>query len=252
MLPWPLPKTGITSFEDTRKREVTVGAGQSSSTSAIYARALNAYAGSRFKVITGYSGTAEIQLAVDRGEVEVNGGESLPTIIVQHPDWLQGKAVLLFQSGLKRFSQLPQVPTMSELVIGKSEEGRSVMRVLAGTAEVGRAILTTPGVPPERLAALRAAFAAMVKDPQFLATAEKRNDHDRSGRRRGAGRHHTRDDAVAEAHHRGAAEAVAELALSRAGTMGTGICPGAQKFATLFIARRAQRRTQGRVLGGPT
>ncbi len=168
------PKTGITSFEDTRKREVTVGAGQASSTSAIYARALNAYAGSRFKVITGYSGTAEIQLAVDRGEVEVNGGESLPTIIVQHPDWLQGKAVLLFQSGLKRFSQLPQVPTMSELVIGNSEEGRSVMRVLAGTAEVGRAILTTPGVPPERLAALRTAFAAMVKDPQFLATAEKR------------------------------------------------------------------------------
>ena len=48
------------------------------------------------------------------------------------------------------------------------------MRVLAGTAEVGRAILTTPGVPPERLAALRTAFAAMVKDPQFLATAEKR------------------------------------------------------------------------------
>ena len=118
------PRTGITSFEDARKREVTVGAGQSSSTSAIYARALNAYAGSRFKIITGYSGTAEIQLAVDRGEVEVNGGKSLPTIIVQHPDWLQGKAVLLFQSGLKRFSQLPQVPTMTELVVGNSEEGR--------------------------------------------------------------------------------------------------------------------------------
>jgi tripartite-type tricarboxylate transporter receptor subunit TctC len=153
---------------------VTVGAGQSTSTSAIYARALNAYAGSRFKVITGYSGTAEIQLAVDRGEVEVNGGESLPTIIVQHPEWLKGKAVLLFQSGLKRSSQLPQVPTMAELVIGNSEEGRAVMRVLAGTAEVGRGILTTPGVPPERLKALRAAFAAMMKDPQFLATAEKR------------------------------------------------------------------------------
>jgi tripartite-type tricarboxylate transporter receptor subunit TctC len=167
-------KTGITSFEDARKREVTVGAGQSTSTSAIYARALNAYAGSRFKIITGYSGTAEIQLAVDRGEVEVNGGESLPTIIVQHPEWLQGKAVLLFQSGLKRASQLPQVPTMVELVTGNSEEGRAVMRVLAGTAEVGRAILTTPGVPAERVKALQAAFAAMVKDPQFRATAEKR------------------------------------------------------------------------------
>lgn len=168
-----LPRSGITSFEDARKREVTVGAGQSSSTSALYARALNAYAGSRFKIITGYSGTNEIQLAVERGEVDVNGGESLPTIIVQHPDWLKGKAVLLYQNGLTRFAQLPQVPTMTEFVT--SEEGRVVMRVLAGTAEVGRAILATPGVPPERLRALRIAFAAMVKDPQFLATAQKRH-----------------------------------------------------------------------------
>ena len=70
-----LPKSGINSFEDARKREVTVGAGHSTSTSAVYARALNAYAGSRFKIVTGYSGTAEIQLAVERGEVDVNGGE---------------------------------------------------------------------------------------------------------------------------------------------------------------------------------
>jgi tripartite-type tricarboxylate transporter receptor subunit TctC len=168
-----LPKSGITSFEDARKREITVGAGQSTSTSALYARALNVYAGSRFKIITGYSGTAEIQLAVERGEVEVNGGESLPTILVQNPDWLQGKAVLLYQNGLQRFSQLPQVPTMTELA--SSDEGRMVMRVLAGTAEVGRSILTTPGVPEARLAALRNAFQQMVKDPDFLAATAKRN-----------------------------------------------------------------------------
>ena len=148
---------------------------RSTSTSAIYARALNAYAGSRFKIVTGYSGTAESQLAAERGEVDVNGGESLPAIIVQYPEWLQGKAVLLYQSGLKRYSMLPQVPTMTELVTGGNEEGRAVMRVLAGTAEIGRSILTTPGVPAERLAALRTAFAAMLKDPDFLAAAEKRN-----------------------------------------------------------------------------
>src|SRR4029079_12435846 len=109
---------------------------------------------------TGYSGTAEIQLAVERGEVDVNGGESLPAIIVQFPEWLQGKAVLLYQNGLKRYWQLAQVPTMMELVT--SDEGRRVMQVLAGTAEVGRSILTTTGVPADRVAALRAAFAAMV------------------------------------------------------------------------------------------
>jgi tripartite-type tricarboxylate transporter receptor subunit TctC len=167
-----LPKSGLTSFADTRKREVTVGAGSSTSTSAVYARALNAYAGSRFKIVTGYSGTAEIQLAAERGEVDVNGGESLPAIIVQYPEWLQGKAVLLYQNGVKRYSMLPNTPTMTELAT--SEEGKRVMGVLAGTAEIGRSILTTPGVPPERLAALRTAFAAMMKDPQFIAATEKR------------------------------------------------------------------------------
>ena len=100
-----LPKSGINSFEDTRKREVTVGAGQATSTSAIYARALNAYAGSRFKIVTGYSGTAEIQLAAERGEVDVNGGKSLPAI--HRPvsrNGCEGKAVLLYQNGLKRYS----------------------------------------------------------------------------------------------------------------------------------------------------
>ncbi len=167
-----LPKSGLKSFEDARKREVTVGAGNSTSTSAVYARALNAYAGSRFKIVTGYSGTAEIQLAAERGEVDVNGGELLPAIIVQYPEWLQGKAVLLYQSGLKRYSMLPQVPTMSELSSG--EEGRAVMSALAGTSEIGRSILVPPGVPPERVAALRTAFQAMLKDPQFIATTEKR------------------------------------------------------------------------------
>jgi tripartite-type tricarboxylate transporter receptor subunit TctC len=60
------------------------------------------------------------------------------------------------------------------LELATSDEGRMVMRTLGGTAEIGRSILTTPGVPPERLKALRTAFAAMLKDPQFLAAMEKR------------------------------------------------------------------------------
>jgi len=167
-----LPRSGIKSFEDARKRELTVGAGSTSSTSAVFARALNAYAGSKFKIVTGYRGTAEIQLAVERGEVDVNGSESVAVMLASHPEWLQGKAVILYQSSLQRFPKIPQVPTMLELAT--SDEGRMVMRTLGGTAEIGRSILTTPGVPPERLKALRTAFAAMLKDPQFLAAMEKR------------------------------------------------------------------------------
>ena len=167
-----LPRSGIKSFEDARKREITVGAGTTSSTSAVYARALNAYAGTKFKIITGYPGTADILLAAERGEIDVNGSESLAVVLASHPDWLHGKATILYQSTLKRFPLLPNVPTMTELVT--SDEGRMVTRVLAGTAEVGRSVLTTPGVPAERLKALSSAFAAMVKDPQFLAAVEKR------------------------------------------------------------------------------
>ncbi len=88
--------------------------------------ALNAYAGAKLKIVTRlFSGSAEIQLAAERGEVEVNGSYSLPAVLVSHPDWVRdGKAVILYQNALKRFPQLPQVPTMSELVL--SDEGRAV------------------------------------------------------------------------------------------------------------------------------
>ncbi len=168
-----LPQTGITSFEDARRREVLVGADQSGSMSVVYAQALNAYAGARLKIVKGYSGSAEVQLAAERGEVEVNGSFSLPAVLVSHPEWVRdGKAVILYQNALKRFPKLPQVPTISELVL--TDEGRAVTHVIAGTAEIGRAILTTPGVPEERLSALRTAFQAMLGDPQFVAASERR------------------------------------------------------------------------------
>jgi tripartite-type tricarboxylate transporter receptor subunit TctC len=72
-----------------------------------------------------------------------------------------------------RHRLLPGVPTLPEL--GVTEEGKLVLRAVASTAEIGRSILTTPGVPPERLVALRKAFQDMVKDPEFLAACEQRN-----------------------------------------------------------------------------
>lgn len=169
-----LPQTGIKSFEDARRREVVVGTDQSGSMSVVYALTLNAYAGAKLKIVRGYSGSAEVQLAAERGEIEVNGSYSLPGVLVSHPDWVRdGKATILYQNALRRFPQLPQVPTISELVL--TDEGRAIAEVVAGTAEVGRSILTTPGVPAQRLAALRAAFQEMVRDPDFLAAATGRN-----------------------------------------------------------------------------
>jgi tripartite-type tricarboxylate transporter receptor subunit TctC len=141
-----LAKTGIRSFEDVRARQYTVGASGGGSTTVLFPTALNTYAGAKFKLVRGYSGTIDILLAMERGEVDIVGAYGLPGILVSHPGWVQrGEASILYQAAA------------------------------ASTGEIGRSVLTTPGVPPERLAALRAAFQAMLNDPVFRAACEKRN-----------------------------------------------------------------------------
>ena len=169
-----LPRANIKSFEDAKRREIIVGADQAGSMGSAFAKVLDAYAGAKLKLVKGYTGSNEVQLAAERGEVEVNGSYSLPAILVSHADWVkQGKATILYQNAMKRFPELPNTPTLLELVQG--DEGKTVARVIAGTAEVGRSILTTPGVPENRLKALRTAFQATLKDPDFIAATEKRH-----------------------------------------------------------------------------
>jgi tripartite-type tricarboxylate transporter receptor subunit TctC len=154
-----LPKSGIKSFDDVRARPYTVGASGGGSTTVLFPTALNAYAGAKFKLVRGYSGTNDILLAMERGEVD---------IVWVH----RGEATFLFQASLKRHPLLPNVPTLPELAL--SDEGREVLHAAASTGEIGRSILTTPGVPPQRLRALRTAFRALLQDPDFLAACEKR------------------------------------------------------------------------------
>ncbi len=169
-----LPKSGIKSFEDVRAKQYTVGASGGGSTTVMFPTALNTYAGAKFKIVRGYNGTTDIVLAMERGEVDIVGAYGLPGMLVSHPGWVnRGEATFLYQASLKRHRLLPNVPTLPELA--QSDEGREVLRAAASTGEIGRSIITTPGVPPERLAALRAAFRAMLEDPDFLAATEKRN-----------------------------------------------------------------------------
>src|SRR5258708_6676412 len=169
-----LKRTGINSFEDARKREIITGTSGGGSTTVLYPLALNAYAGAKFKLVKGYKGTNEIMLAAERGEVELVSAVGIPGLLAAHPDWMKGDAAtILYQNALKRHPLLPQVPTLPEL--GLTDDGRAILRAIAGTAEIGRSILTTPNVPPERLAALRTAFPETLKDPDFLAASENRN-----------------------------------------------------------------------------
>jgi tripartite-type tricarboxylate transporter receptor subunit TctC len=140
----------------------------------LFPTALSTYAGAKFKLVRGYSGTIDILLAMERGEVDIVGAYGLPGILVSHPGWLErGEATILYQAALQRHRLLPDVPALPELA--QSDEGRQVLRAAASTGEIGRSILTTPGVPLERLAALRAAFQSMLRDPEFVAACQKRN-----------------------------------------------------------------------------
>jgi tripartite-type tricarboxylate transporter receptor subunit TctC len=169
-----LSRTGIESFEDVRTKQYNVGASGGGSTTVLFPTVLKTYAGAKFKLVRGYHGTIDILLAMERGEVDIVGAYGLPGILVNHSGWVhRGEATILYQAALKRHHLLPNVPTLPELA--QSDEGRQVLQAAASTGEIGRSVLTTPGVPPERLAALRSAFRAMLKDPDFLAACEKRN-----------------------------------------------------------------------------
>ena len=169
-----LLKIGIKSFEDVRAKQYNVGVSGGGSTTVLFPTALNTYAGAKFKLVRGYSGTTDILLAMERGEVDIVGAYGLPGLLVSHPGWLRrGEATILYQASLKRHRLLPDVPTLPEL--GQSYEGREVLRAAASTGEIGRSILTTPGVPLDRVAVLRTAFQAMLRDPDFLGACEKRN-----------------------------------------------------------------------------
>jgi tripartite-type tricarboxylate transporter receptor subunit TctC len=169
-----LLKTGIKSFDDVRAKQYSVGASGGGSTTVLFPTALNTFAGARFKLVRGYHGTTDILLAMERGEVDIVGAYGLPGMLVSNPGWVQrAEATILYQASLKRHRLLPNVPTLPELA--QSDEGREILYAAASTGEIGRAILTTPGVPPDRLALLRSAFQAMLNDPAFLAACEQRN-----------------------------------------------------------------------------
>jgi len=161
----------VKTFADAQKYESTLSGTGKGSTVSIYPTVMNNVFGTKFKLIMGYKGSAEAQLAVERGEVEGHS-TSWTAVKVNHPDWWPKKTIsILVQFSLNRHPELPDIPTAVEL--GRNAEEKQILSAIMVAAEVGSAFFTTPGVPPERMAALRAAFDATMKDPEFLAEAAK-------------------------------------------------------------------------------
>ena len=168
-----MPGASFSTFEDARRTEIVAGTSGGAGPNFLFPAALNKFAGAKFKIVSGYGGSVEVVLAAERGEVQFVPANNLNTIMARNPQWItQKKVPVLYQGVLKRHPLLPHVPTMGEL--GLDEEGKTVLRLLASSGDIGRAVNTTPGVPKDRLAALRKAFLAMVADPEFKSKMVER------------------------------------------------------------------------------
>jgi tripartite-type tricarboxylate transporter receptor subunit TctC len=161
----------VMTFTDALRNEVTLSATGAGSTVTIYPNVMNELLKTRFKLIMGYKGSGEGMLAMQRGEVEGHS-TTWEAVKAVHPEWVpKGQVRVLVQHAISRHLELPDAPASVELTTNPDD--RAVMRVIMGANDVGKSFFTTPGVPPERIAALRRAFDAMIKDPAFIESVAK-------------------------------------------------------------------------------
>jgi tripartite-type tricarboxylate transporter receptor subunit TctC len=161
----------VKTFADAQKTESKLAGTGVGSTVSIYPTVTNNVLGTRFKLIMGYKGSNEAQLAVERGEAEGHS-TSWTAVKVAHPDWRPDKKInIIVQYALNKHPELPDVPTVVELA--RNDEERRVLRAVMNATEIGTAFFTTPNTPKDRVEALRRAFDATMKDPEFLAEAQR-------------------------------------------------------------------------------
>ena len=163
----------VKSIEEARRTEVKLGGTGTNSDSHIFPTLINNLIGTKFKVINGYSGgSKEVHLALERGEVEGRGGNAWASLTSSNRDWIdQKKLNFLVQIGFKPEPEIPQVPMLQDLV--KTERDRQIVDLVSLPTVLGYAHWVAPEVPADRVAALRSAYAATLKDPAFLAEARR-------------------------------------------------------------------------------
>ncbi len=164
--------TPFKTARDTQTQEILVGAGGASSDVTLWPNVLNALAGTKFKLVNGYPGTAAISLAMERGEVQGVVGDDFDSVRAGRANWIsENKVRFLLQLRTERHPDLADVATGLELA--PDEESRAVLRLLIERQTYGRNFIAPPGVKPETVSSLRKAFAAMAEDAEFRADAAR-------------------------------------------------------------------------------
>ena len=166
--------SAVKTWKDFLEKPVTLGGQGISSDPDIFARLYKNVFGAPIKLVSGYPGTNEITLAMERGEVDGLCGLSWSTIKTRHAAWLRDKKVnIIVQSAFKKVPELGNVPLVMELTKDKAK--LQILKLLLAAQEMARPFAAPPGIPANRKAALAAAFDATMKDPQYLAEAQKTN-----------------------------------------------------------------------------
>jgi len=162
----------VQSLAELRARELLVGATAPGTTMVDFPLVTNDILGTKFKIVRGYEGTPQINTAIERGEIEGQGGIGWAAVKAQVPQWIaERKITVIAQYGLKRHPDLADVPSMLELA--QNDADRRALLMMFARTEYGRPYFLPPEVPAARVAALRRAFDSTMKDPAFIADAAK-------------------------------------------------------------------------------
>ncbi|HEX4553717.1 MAG TPA: hypothetical protein VH249_07010 [Xanthobacteraceae bacterium] len=164
----------VKTFQDALTREVIIGASQPGTSTRDFPALLNNAVGTKFRIVSGYPGTREITLAIEKGEVQGLCGFSWSSLSVQHPDWLQNGFIrVLVQEHDKGHPDVNRMGVPLAVDFAKSPQDRQIMELIYSSEIFGRPYILPPGVPADRVAALRKAFMDALRDPELRAEGEK-------------------------------------------------------------------------------
>jgi len=164
----------VKSFQEALSREVIIGASQPGTSTRDFPALLNNAVGAKFRIVSGYPGTREITLAIEKGEVQGLCGFSWSSLSVQHPDWLQNGFIrVLVQEHDKGHPDVNRMGVPLAVDFAKSPQDRQIMELIYSSEIFGRPYILPPGVPADRVATLRKAFMDALRDPELRAEGER-------------------------------------------------------------------------------
>jgi tripartite-type tricarboxylate transporter receptor subunit TctC len=164
----------VKSFPDLLNQELVIGASQPGTSTRDFPALLNSMVGTKYRIVSGYPGTREITLAIEKGEVQGLCGFSWSSLSAQHPDWLKSGFIrVLAQEHDKGHLALNKMGVPLTVDFAKTPENRTIMELIYSSETFGRPYMMAPGVPADRVAALRKAFMQTLKDPEAVAEAQR-------------------------------------------------------------------------------